>query len=183
MHIDYEISEQDYLKAQNLAIKNHPRRAVRWTRIGLPIIGVVLPLGWILNFILVTAVLKQTLPSTYVIGLLFPLVFICTPLLNKRSIRKLYTKSTSLHGKLWLRGDEDGVEFGGSTFQSKVDWSVFDFFFEDDNSFVLLQKTLTINMVPKTRTEYRRHSGTAQTFSDKGQSIIIFLKGAPTVYI
>ena len=149
MHIEYEISEQDYLKGQRLAIKNHSRRSVRWMRLGLPTFGFILFVGYISNFVLVTIVLKQTFSSTSLLALLVPAFFVSTPLLNKRSQRKLYAQSTSLHGKLSLRADEDGFEGEGPTFHSKVNWSVFDFFCEDNASFVLFQKTLIISIIPK----------------------------------
>ncbi len=111
--------------------------------------GLVLLVGYVLNFVLVFVVLKQTLSWGYLFGLLIPAIFITTPLLNKRSLRNLYARSTSLHGKLCLSADEGGIELKGSSFQSKVDWSVFDSFFEDKDSFVLFQKTQVINIVPK----------------------------------
>ena len=149
MHIAYEISEPDYLHAQHLAIKNHPRRSVRWMRVGLPVFGLLLLLGFIFNYVLTIAAMKQAVPLGSLLGLPVPAFFISTPLLNKRSLRKLYAKSTSLHGKLAVRADEDTLEFEGPSFQSKVDWSVFDSFFEDRDSFVLFQKTQVINIVPK----------------------------------
>jgi hypothetical protein len=42
MQIEYEISEQDFIDAQRLAIKNSPVRLVRWTRWVLPLFGVAL---------------------------------------------------------------------------------------------------------------------------------------------
>ena len=149
MHIEYEISERDYLNAQRLAIKNYPRRSVRWTRIGLPVFGLVLLLGFIFNFVLTIVVQKQAFPFVSMVGLLIPAFFISSPLLNNRSQRKLYAKSTSLHGKLSLSANAGALEFHGPNFQSKVDWSVFDSFFEDRDSFVLFQKTLVFNMIPK----------------------------------
>src|SRR5437763_16990397 len=110
MHIEYEMLERDYLNAQRLAIKNHPRRSVRWTRVALPLFGMVLLLGFILNLVLTLTVLKRPFSLQYLLGFLIPAFFISTPLLNRRSLRKLYSQSTSLHGKLSLRADEDGFE-------------------------------------------------------------------------
>ena len=132
MRIEYEMSERDYLNAQRLAIRNRPRRSIRWTRVALPLFGLVLLLGFILNLVLTFTVFRRPFSLQYVLGFLIPAFFISTPLLNKRSLRKLYSQSTSLHGKVSLRADEDGFEGEGPTFHSKVNWSVFDFFCEDN---------------------------------------------------
>ena len=79
MHIEYEISERDYLHAQHLAIKNHPRRSVRWTRAGLPIFGLLLLLGFVFNFVLMITVMKQPFPWGSLLGLLIPAFFISSP--------------------------------------------------------------------------------------------------------
>jgi hypothetical protein len=42
VQIEYEISEQDFMDAQRLAIRNSTMRLVRWTRWGLPLFGVAL---------------------------------------------------------------------------------------------------------------------------------------------
>ena len=42
MHVDYEISEKDYLDGQRLAIKNSSVRMIRWTRFVLPSFGAIL---------------------------------------------------------------------------------------------------------------------------------------------
>src|ERR1700687_4363729 len=42
MHVDYKISEKDYLDGQRLAIKNSSVRMVRWTRFDLPSFGALL---------------------------------------------------------------------------------------------------------------------------------------------
>lgn len=42
MNVEYEISEQDFINGQRLAIKNSPARLVRWTRLVIPLFGVAL---------------------------------------------------------------------------------------------------------------------------------------------
>lgn len=157
MHIDYEISERDYLNAQRLAIKNHPNRWARWTQGGLPVFGLLLLLGYLLNLSIIVP--KHAFSLGYLFAILIPGFFISTPFLNKRNQRKLYAKSTVLHGKLGINADEEGIELRGPSFQSKVDWSIFDFFCEDNDSFVLFQRTLAINIIPK-----RELSGCTRSF-------------------
>jgi YcxB-like protein len=149
MNIEYEISERDYLQAQRLAIKNHPRLWVRWTRVILPVFGLLLLLGFIINIALIIAVFKRPFSLGSLPAFVIPALFISSPLLNRRSQKRLYAQSTSLHGRLSLSADLGGMEFAGPSFQSKVDWSVFQSFCEDKDSIVLFQRTLVINIIPK----------------------------------
>jgi len=133
VQIEYEISEQDFMDAQRLAIRNSPMRLVRWTRWVLPLFGVGL-----LVF-LINAVAKQGFSVRAVPGLAFCLFFISLPLLNRNTQKKLYAKTTSMHGKLSLEASEEGLQFRGPSFSSQVGWSNFCKFFEDEKSFVLYQ--------------------------------------------
>jgi len=55
-----------------------------------------------------------------------------------------------MHGRLSLDADDDGMRFEGQTFSSKVSWSHFGKFLEDDEVFVLYQQNQRIfNTVPK----------------------------------
>jgi hypothetical protein len=97
MHIDYEISEQDFLDAQRLAIRKSAVRLVRWNRLVLPLFGVALLI------FLIHATATQGFSVRSIPGLAVCLFFISVPLLNKRTQRNLYAKSTSMHGRLFLR--------------------------------------------------------------------------------
>jgi len=143
MHIEYEISEQDFVNGQRLAIKNSPVRLVRWTRVVLPLFGVAL-----LAF-LIYAVAQRGFSWRAVPGLGFCLLFIALPFLNRRTQQNLYAKAAAMHGRLSLGVDEDGLRFQGSTFSSQVGWSNFRKFFEDESSFVFYQNQLVFNIVPK----------------------------------
>jgi hypothetical protein len=39
MHIDYEVSEKDFLQAQDLAMKKSPLWIMRWARLLFPLAG------------------------------------------------------------------------------------------------------------------------------------------------
>jgi hypothetical protein len=143
MQIEYAISEQDFMDAQRLAIRNSPMRLVRWTRWVLPLFGVGLLI------FLINAVVKQGFSMRAVPGLAFCLLFISLPLLNRNNQKKLYAKTTSMHGKLSLEASDEGLQFRGPSFSSQVGWSNFCKFFEDEKSFVLYQNSQVFNIVPK----------------------------------
>jgi hypothetical protein len=63
MHVDYEVSEKDFLEAQKLAIKKSPFRLVRWIRWVLPLIGLMT-----LAF-LAYAVATQGIQGQYYLGI------------------------------------------------------------------------------------------------------------------
>jgi hypothetical protein len=144
MHIDFEISEQDFLDAQRLATKNSSLRIVRWTRLVLPLFGLSLLI------FLIHGTATQGFSVRLIPGLAVCLFFISVPLLNRRTQKKLYAKSTAMHGRLSLDADDDGMQFGGQTFSSKMSWSHFGKFFEDEKVFVLYQQNQRVfSSVPK----------------------------------
>jgi hypothetical protein len=131
MKLEYEISEQDFLDGQRLGIKNHPVRTIRWTRSVLPLFGIFLFGFWIQNLV------KQGFSLRATIAVIFPLLFMSLPLLNKWNARKMYRKATALHGKVHLDVNENGWASTGPTFSGKVDWSNFSRFSEDEKVFVI----------------------------------------------
>jgi len=144
MRIDYEISEQDFLNAQRLAIKNSPVRSTRWTRLALPAFGLI-SLAYILHAIWSQGFSLREMPAFIV-----PVMLLSLPLLNRRAQKRLYARSTAMHGNLSLEATEEGLNFKGTTFDSKVNWSNFNSVFEDSLSFVLLQSNNVIfNIIPK----------------------------------
>jgi hypothetical protein len=55
-----------------------------------------------------------------------------------------------MHGNLSLEATEEGLNFKGTTFDPKVNWSNFSSVFEDSLSIVLLQSNNVIfNIIPK----------------------------------
>jgi hypothetical protein len=143
MNLEYEITEQDFIHAQRLAIKSSPARIVRWTRLAMPLFGVGL------SAFLIRAVAQQGFSWRVIPASFFCLLFISMPLLNRRSQKQLYSKTASLHGKLFLGVDDNGLQFQGPTFSSQVGWSNFCRFIEDENSFLIYQNSQVFNLVPK----------------------------------
>ena len=143
MQFEYEITEQDFLDGQRLAMKTYPVRSIRWSRLFLPLIGVAGLVFWI------QTVARQGLSLRVTTGLFFPLLFLSFPLLTRWNERKLYRKATALHGKLRLEVGEGGWASSGPSFSGKVDWSNFSRFFEDKKCFVIYQDTRVFNIIPK----------------------------------
>ncbi len=144
MHIEYEISEQDFMNAQRLAIKNSPVLLVRLTRWVMPAFGLA-GLVFIAN-----ATIQQGFSWRVIPALAFCLLLISLPLLSKRTQKKLYINTSSIHGKLSVEVEEDSLAFTGPTFSSKVDWSNFWKAFEDEQSFLIYQQNRQVfNIIPK----------------------------------
>jgi hypothetical protein len=161
MNIEYEITEQDFIHAQRLAIKSSPVRLVRWSRLVLPLFGVAL------SAFLIRAVVQQGFSWRVIPGSCFCLLFISLPLLKRRSQKQLYGKTTSIHGKLSLGVDDNGLQLQGPTFSSQVGWSNFCRFIEDENSFVVYQNSQVFNIVPKRSLSAEQVANLRQHFEDK----------------
>ena len=143
MDTEYEISEQDFINAQRLAVKESPVHAIRWTRLVLPLFGTGL-----LAF-LIHAVVQQGLSWRMVPGLAFCLYMISLPFWSRRAQKRLYAKATAMHGRISLGVGEDGLQFQGPTFSSQLRWSHFARFIEDEDSFLLYPNEQIFNIVPK----------------------------------
>jgi hypothetical protein len=142
MHIDYTISAQDYASAQRLAIKRmkpFQGRLIQW----LPSFGLLL-LGFILY-----AGFRRGFSTSLAPGLFVAFFMLAVWFTTRQAIRKSYTTSSNMHGQLSLDIDDNGLRFYGRTFDSQVAWDHYFRFFEDKNSFVLLQNPSIFNIIPK----------------------------------
>jgi len=146
MQINYEISEQDFLAGQRLATRNSPLRAIRWSYRVIPAIGGSLLAVMIFSY----ATKPQELSLQFMLPVTVGLFCISLPLIARRAQRKLYAKSTAMHGKLIFDADDEGLRFQGPMYSSQVLWSLYCKFFEDKDSFVLLQQNQQVgNIIPK----------------------------------
>jgi hypothetical protein len=110
----------------------------------------LLPLwGILLLAFLINAVANSGFSLGIIPGLVFCLLFIAVPLLNRRGFRKTYANTPSMHGKLSVDVQAHGLHFRGQSFSSEVGWSNFIQFFEDEDSFVIYQNAHVFNLVPK----------------------------------
>lgn len=161
MHCEYEISEQDFLNAQRLAGKNSPVRSIRWSYTGMPLVGAIILIGWI-GFAIARGVSSQSLAI-----LIFPSLFLLSPLFHKWNAKSTYAKATSFHGPPQLDADDNGLFFRGAAFGGKIGWSSFSNFFEDEDGFVLYQKTGVFNILPKRQFSPEQVSGLREYFQRK----------------
>lgn len=145
LQITYEISEQDFLDAQKLAIRNHPKRSTRLTFRLLPYWGLLLAgaIAWAIFQPDFEWRASSLLPLVFVIPALF------SPLLNQRSRKAAYRRNTSLHGARSVVVNEQGLSFKGPGFSSQVNWPIFVRFAEDDKVFVLFQSSHVFHIIPK----------------------------------
>ena len=97
-----EITEQDFLAGQRLAIRNRPVRTLRWTRFVFPLFGILWFGFWIPNLV------KQAFSLRATVALIFPWLFMSLPLVNRWNARKMYRKATTLHGRVQLDVNEKG---------------------------------------------------------------------------
>ena len=143
--INYEISEQDYLNAQKLAIRKHPKILTRVILRILPYWGffVALAVAW--------SVFERGFgwQTSMLLPLAFAVFALSSPLLLKRAQKAVYRKTTSLQGPRTMSADEQGLSFEGPNFSSQLKWPFFLKFAEDDNVFVIYQSNQIFHIIPK----------------------------------
>jgi len=143
--INYEISEQDYLDAQKLAIKNHPRTFTRVVYRVLPYWGLLVGLGvfWVMF------AWGFHWDNLMILPVGFTVFALSRPLLVKRAVKAAYRKTRSLHGPRSTAVDEQGMSFEGPDFSSQLKWPFFLKFAEDDKSFIIYQTDQMFFCIPK----------------------------------
>jgi hypothetical protein len=143
MHIEYTISEEDYLTAQKLAMRHlrpgQNRLMYQW----MPAFGLIL-LGWILY-----TGFTQGFSTSLAPGLIVPIFLVSLLFTRNQTLRKAYAKAANMHGKLALDVNDDGLHFQGATFNSHVTWEHYSSFCEDQASFLFFQSNSIFNIVPK----------------------------------
>ena len=147
MRFEYEISEQDFLDSQKLAIKHLPTFAGRWAWLVIPFYGAI---GAIVALGASRKSGELTFDEIVVGALVFGLVAVIYPFLTRGKLRKLYAKSTNIHGPIVSDIDNDGLGFKSPLSSAQTKWASFSKFCEDNKSFVLFQQNgRIINILPK----------------------------------
>ena len=145
MLIEYEMSEQDFMDAQKLALRHLPNRRTRWIVRIVPFWGLFLCLAIVWNVVRSGLTWNNGMITPLVLGLLF----LSSPLLLNQSQRRIFRKNAIFHGQRTLAADETGLVFSGPTFSVQLKWDSFQSFVEDDTSFVLYQAGLIFHIMPK----------------------------------
>ena len=132
LHIEYQISEDDFVAAGKLVL----RRRSRWKRY---LLGVVLTLGF--ACILYSAYwLWQREFVAGGVWLIYGVFLLCIPLLRNRAFRRMYRRRPSAGKPLCVEIDDYEVHLISPEFDSRTSWTLYDAFAEDDLNFVLLQQ-------------------------------------------
>src|ERR1700741_96261 len=96
MHIEYNITEQEFLRAQQLVHRSTSPRAVQWFELASPCLGLAL------LALLIERLVTGGLTVLLVLGLAMSIYLLFLPLLSKNRQKQLYRNSEFLNGKLVL---------------------------------------------------------------------------------
>ena len=136
MHIEYEISEKDFVDGQRLAISKSTYPGASTTLILTPLFGLFTLIGLIFAAVSQGFISMGLLPAFGV-----SLLLLSNPLQVRRERRMLYAKSISMQGRLILDIDDSGVRLVGPISSSNLNWEYFSRKIEDDRAFVLYQQS------------------------------------------
>ena len=143
MHIEYDVTEQDFLDAQRLVRRMSNSGFMGWAEFASPFLGFVLAAFVI--YLLVTKGVSVLL----VLGLGLSLYLMLTPILSRRLLLRLYRHSECLHGKPFLDVDTNGIQFGGEKGSVNTDWASLGRCVEGYREFLFLRKGQAVQIVPK----------------------------------
>jgi hypothetical protein len=142
LRIDYEITEQDFLEAQGLAMKELGplTRAMGWY---LPILGSFMLIWLLFN------VRHINFDPRLLLGVALAAFFIASPWLTRRKHKKIYSSASGMHGRLSAEFDDQGIRFSGPNHTGSAGWQNYQKFVEDSRMFLLWQPTKVFNPIPK----------------------------------
>ena len=144
MHIEYDITEQDFLHALRVVHRRTTGSFMRWIELASPL------LGFALLIFIIYRIATQGMSGISALGLGIGLYLLFTPSLSKSRQKQVYRNSDFLHGKLVLEVDEVGLRFGGETRGLEISWGSLGRRIEDNRAFVVLRgKGRTFRVVPK----------------------------------
>jgi len=144
MHIEYDITEQEFLHALQLVDRRTTPSLVRWVELASPF------LGFALLIFIIYRIATQPMSGISALGLGIGLYLLFTPSLSKNRQKQLYRNSDFLRGKLVLEVDEVGLRFAGETGSLQISWGSLGRRIEDHRAFVVLAgKGRTFRVVPK----------------------------------
>jgi hypothetical protein len=145
MHIDYEMSEQDFMDAQKLARRHSSNRTFKWTFRVLPFWGLFLVLVAVWNTVQSGFSRNNGMIPPFVLGL----VFLNIPWLMNQVNRNIFRKNPIFRGQRSLSVDETGLAISAPTISIQLKWDSIQNFVEDNASFVLYQSGLIFHFIPK----------------------------------
>jgi len=145
MHIDFEMSEQDFMDAQKLARRHSSNGTLRWIFRIVPFWGLFLVLAVVWNIVQSGLAWNNGMVAPLVLGL----IFLASPLLMNQVNRRIFRKNSIFRGQRTLTVDETGLTLNTPTISIQLKWNSIQSFVEDDTSFVLYQSGLIFHIMPK----------------------------------
>ena len=133
MHIEYQISEDDFATAAKLAMRKRSKRAAFQIYL-FPVFGALL-----IASAAITAIAKHNFSGTWPIALWGTALF-CFPLFWSYQFRRVYRKTPLLRNRRTLDLDDSHLYFKTENSDSRAPWQTYTKFFEDDNTFILFQQ-------------------------------------------
>jgi YcxB-like protein len=144
MHVEYDISEQDFLHALRLVHRRTTPTLVRWIELASPF------LGFALLIFIIYRIATQGMSGISALGLGIGFYLLFTPSLSKNRQKQLYRNSDFLHRRLILEVDKVGLWFGGQTGTVEMSWMSIGRCIEDQRAFLVLsEKGRAFQVVPK----------------------------------
>ena len=116
MRIEYEIREEDYYEAHQLATKSFSRFNRPW--LAYAIGGVMLAIPFM-------AMLLHLFESIYIMNFLLAPLFLGGPWLIRRRIHSIYSKAQNFRGTFIAEFDNDGISAKGTMGEGKSKWAAF----------------------------------------------------------
>ena len=145
MHIDYEMSEQDFMDAQKLARRHSSNRTFKWIFRIVPFWGLFLALAVVWNIVQSGLAWNNGMVSPLVLGL----IFLASPLLMNQVNRRIFRKNPIFRVQRSLVVDAVGLTFNAPTVSVQLKWDAIQNFVEDNSSFVLYQSGVIFHVIPK----------------------------------
>ena len=144
MHVEYDITEQDFLHALQLVHRKTTPSVVRWFELASPF------LGFALLIFAIYRLATQGLSGLSALSLGIGSYLLFVPSISKNRQKQLYRNSDFMHGKRVLEVEEVGLRFGGQTGGLEISWGALGRCIEDHRAFVVLPgKGLAFQVVPK----------------------------------
>jgi hypothetical protein len=133
MHIEYQISEDDFVSASRLAQRTRNLFARAQTYF-FPAIGFVIIASGIIS-LFTGGPIKVLWPI-----ILWGCFILCIPLLNKFQIRRIYRKTPLLQDRRTLDLDSSALRFATHNSDSRAPWETYTRFAENEETFILFQQ-------------------------------------------
>jgi YcxB-like protein len=143
MHIEYELSESDFVAATQFA----SHRRTTWRRIRLWLVRLT---GLVFAIMAVLLLSQRGNKIINLMILIYGIYLCCWSLMTTLQSRRRFRRMTQLHGRYILEPDENCFRYIAPAGESKMEWRAWGSFAEDESSFVLGQRGSTYFMpIPK----------------------------------